>query len=177
MKYLNKKDVIEFWDERGEKKRCKAFVMGKSNYYLLLKVQNFDECRYHVLLSEGAYINAYSHDLKNNIKMGRELVDILLKKRLAIHSKYTRAKKELDIHIEKVNAVNLRYETIRAKMEAEWREELAALEEDRVTNYRNYKSVESEMLDIDHKLEKYRVEDGNLKEDRWSLDSSLYYKK
>jgi hypothetical protein len=177
MKYLNKRDALEFWDERGEKKRCRAFVVGKSNSYLLIKVQSYNDCKYNVLITEGAYLKAYSQDLKNNIKMGRELVDVLLKKRLAIHSKYNRAKKEIDIHIEKVNAVNLRYEALRKKLEGEWRDDLALLEGDRVMNYKRFKTVETGLLEIDHKLEKYRIEDKNLKEDRWSLDSSLYYKK
>jgi len=177
MKYLNKRDKVEFWDERGKSGKCYAYVAGKSNEYLLLKVQNFKECRYNVLVSSGAYIRAYSKDLENNIKTGRELVDVLLKKRLALFSMFSRSKKDLDAHIEKVNAVNMRYKTLRGKLEARWREELSQLEGDRSLTYKRYKEDETKLFELDHKLEKYRVEDQNFKMDRWSLDSKLYYRK
>ena len=109
--------------------------------------------------------------------MGRELVKILLKKRVALNSKLLGNQKELDNHIEKVNSVNLRYKVIRDKLEAEWREELALIEEDRLSAFRNYKDLQGRILDIDNKLERYRIEDKNLKEDRWSLDPRLYYSK
>ena len=177
MKYLNKKDKVEFWDERGPEVKCKAYIIGKSNYYLLLKVPEFSFCKKSLFVAEGGYLRLFSQDLVNNIKMGRELVKILLKKRLALNSKLLGNQKELDNHIEKVNAVNLRYKVIRDKLEAEWREELALLEEDRLSAFRNYKDLQGRILDIDNKLERYRIEDKNLKEDRWSLDPRLYYSK
>jgi len=152
-------------------------VVGKSNDYLLLKVPEFPYCKRFIFISNGAYIQLYSQDLVNNLTMGKELVDILLKKKIALSSRLLTNKKNLDGHIEKVNAVNLRYKVLRDKLEAEWREELAALEEDRLTSFRNYKDLEGQLLEIDDKLEKYRIEDRNLKEDRWALDPRLYYSK
>lgn len=177
MKYLNKKDQVEFWDERGPKLKCKGYVIGKSNNYLLLKVPEFTFCKRFIYTSAGGYLKLFSQDLVNNLKMGRELVKILLKKRLALNSRLLKNKKSLDNHIEKVNAINLRYKVLRDKLEAEWREELGDLEEDRLTAYRNYKDLEGRLLDIDNKLEKYRIEDLNLAQDRWSLDPRLYYEK
>jgi hypothetical protein len=177
MKYLNKRDKVEFWDERGPEVKCKAYVIGKSNYYLLLKVPEFGFCKKLLFVAEGGYLRLFSQDLVNNIKMGRELVKILLKKRLALNSRLLGNQKELDNHIEKVNAVNLRYKVIRDKLEAEWREELALIEEDRLSAFRNYKDLQGRILDIDNKLERYRIQDKNLKEDRWSLDPRLYYSK
>jgi len=177
MKYLNKKDKVEFWDERGPELKCNAYIIGKSNHYLLLKVPEFEYCKNFIFVAEGAYLKVFSQDLVNNIVMGRELVNILLKKRLAINSKLLKNKKSLDNHIEKVNTVNLRFKVLRDKLEAEWREELANLEEDRLTSFRNYKNLQGSILDIDNKLEKYRIEDRNLKTDRWSLDPRLYYSK
>lgn len=177
MKYLNKRDKIEFWDERGAELKCKAYIIGKSNEYILLKVPEYNYCKRFIFIAEGGYIQAYSQDLVNNLKMGKELVKVLLKKRLALNSRLLRNQKDLDNHIEKVNAVNLRYKVLRDKLEAEWREELGNLEEDRLTAYRNYKDLEGRILDIDNKLEKYRIDDRNLKEDRWSLDPRLYFPK
>jgi len=177
MKYLNKKDKVEFWDERGSDIRCKAYVIGKSNEYLLMKVPEFEYCKNYIFITEGAYLQLFSQDLVNNLIMGRELIDVLLKKKTALSGMMTRNKKELDSHIEKVNAINLRYKVLRDKLEAEWREELAAIEEDRLISFRNYKEVEGQLLEIDDKLEKYRIEDKNLKQDRWALDPRLYFSK
>lgn len=177
MKYLNKKDKVNFWDERSPGLQCQGHILGKSNDYLLLRIPEINRCKGVVALTPGMYFRFYSVDLINNLKMGRELVDILIKKKLALGGSLSRKKKELDSHIEKVNAVNMRYKILRDKLEAEWRDEIAALEEDRLITVREYKDTESRLLDAEHKLEKYRIEDQNLHEDRWSLDPRLYYRK
>lgn len=177
VKYLNTKDKVEFWDERDSGKRCKAYVVGKSNDYLLFKVPSINFCKTKVFLSVGAYLKFYSVDLFNNIKMGKSLVDILLKKRLALSGKLRREQKELDSFIEKVNGVNARYQILRDKLEAEWRDQIASLEEDKTTSLRNYKDLEIRLEDLDKKLQRYSIEDKNLKLDRWALDPRLYFKK
>lgn len=177
VKYLNSKDKVEFWDERDSGKRCKGYVVGKSNDYLLFKVPSINFCKTKVFLSVGAYLKFFSVDLLNNIKMGKSLIDILLKKRLALSGKLRREQKELDSFIEKVNGVNARYQILRDKLEAEWRDQIGSLEEDKTTSLRNYKDLERRIEDLDKKLERYRIEDENLKLDRWALDPRLYYKK
>ena len=177
MKYLNKKDKVNFWDERKPELQCQGHIIGKSNNYLLLRIPAIDRCAQVVALTPGMYFRFYSRDLVNNLKMGRELVDILIKKKLALSGALGRKKQELDSYIEKVNAVNMRYKILRDKLEAEWRDEIAALEEDRLVSVKEYKDTEARLLDAEHKLEIYRVEDENLHQDRWSLDPRLYYQK
>lgn len=177
VKYLNSKDKVEFWDERDSNKRCKAYLVGKSNDYLLFKVPSINFCKTKVFLSVGAYLKFYSVDLFNNIKMGKSLIDILLKKRLALSGKLRREQKSLDSFIEKVNSVNARYQILRDKLEAEWRDQIASLEEDKTTSLRNYKDLEIRLEDLDKKLQRYSIEDKNLKLDRWALDPRLYFKK
>lgn len=177
VKYLNTKDKVEFWDERDSNKRCKAYVVGKSNDYLLFKVPSINFCKTKVFLSIGAYLQFFSVDLLNNIKMGKSLIDILLKKRLALNGKLRREQKDLDSFIEKVNGINARYQILREKLEAEWRDQVASLEEDKTTSLRNYKDLERRVDELDTKLQRYRIEDKNLKLDRWALDPRLYYKK
>ena len=176
-KYLSKNDRVEFWHETADHLKCSAFVIGKSSEYILLKVPEYDFCKSFVPLTAGGYLRFYSQDLVNNLKMGRELVDILLKKRLAMHGKYSRRKKEVSTHINRVNALNLRYKTLRDKLEAEWRDAIAALEEDHISSKKKLQDLEIELDNIDFKLEKYKIEDSNLKTDRWALDPRLYYKK
>jgi hypothetical protein len=177
VKYLNKKDKLVFWDQRNKDRKCKAYIAGRSSDYLLLKVPNFQFCFESMFFNPGAYLSLYSEDLVNNIKMGKELVELLIKKRLAVKGKLHIREKELNAHIEKTDAVNYKYKLLRDKLEIEWRKELSSLEEDRVDSLRNFKGLEIRLHEIDHKLQKYKVEDENLVTDRWSLDPRLYYKK
>lgn len=177
MKYLNKKDRLEFWNEHNPGLRCRAYVAGKSPEYLLLKISDFDFCMKTLFISNGGYLKFYSQDLSNNLKMGQEILSILLKKHLAVRGKLNKSKKNLESHLDMVDAINGRYEILRQKLELEWQNELAALEDDRIVNLRNYKSLELRLSEVEHKLEQYKVEDENLETDRWALDPTLYYKK
>ena len=177
VKYINKKDRVEFWEQHNPSFHCKGYVAGKSADYILLKVPNIDDCQRQLTLGYGMYLNFFSEDLENNIKMGKELIEILVKKRLAITGKILRRKKQLDGHIEKSDAINVRFNVLRSKLESQWRDELSLLEEDRINALRNYKGLEVRLNEIDFKLEKYRINDENLAIDRWSLDPRLFYKK
>src|SRR5690606_35596218 len=99
-KYLNKRDRVDFWDVRDSKVRCKGYIVGKSSDYILVKVPEYKYCDRTLNIAVGAYIKFFSPDLVNNLKMGRELLDILLKKKMALNGKMTRTKKELDSYIE-----------------------------------------------------------------------------
>ncbi|MBI2522688.1 MAG: hypothetical protein HYV97_19865 [Bdellovibrio sp.] len=177
VRYLNKRDKVSFWDVHHPLIRCNAYVVGKSNEYFMMRVPDYKSCLIGVTLGLGRYLQFYSQDLANNIAMGRELVDILLKKRVAIQGKVSRNQKELDSFTEKVNAVNERYKLLREKLEAEWREELGLIEDDRLVALRNFKDLQMRLDEIDLKLQKYKIEDENLVTDRWSLDPRLFYKK
>lgn len=177
IKYVNKKDKIEIWDEGRSQRKCSAYVVGKSNNYLLLRTPNFIQCERTLSLSPGTYMNAYSQDLVNNLLMGEELIEILLKKRLAIHGRLSREQQQLDTYMEKVNAVNSRFEILRAKLMSEWQKEIGDLQEDQASNLRNYESLKARLNEIDKKLEAYRIKDENLVTDRWALDPELYYEK
>lgn len=177
VKYLNPKDQVEFWDEKNSDKKCKGYLMARSSDYLLLKISDMDFCQRQVLFTVGAYFQFYSADLLNNVKMGKEVVTILLKKRMAVQGQMEGRNKEISGHIERVNALNARYQTLRDKLDQEWRKELLALEEDKTFAVRSYKDLERRRDEIDQKLEQYKIKDDNLTLDRWSLDSHLYFKK
>ncbi len=177
VRYLNKRDKVSFWDVHHPLIRCAAYVVGKSNDYFTIRIPDYKSCLIGVTMSLGRYLQFYSQDLANNITMGRELVDILMKKRVAIQGKISRNQKELDSYTEKVNAINERYKVLREKLESEWREELGLNEEDRLVSLRNYKDLQMRLDELDLKLQKYKIEDENLVTDRWSLDPRLFYKK
>lgn len=176
-KFLNRRDRVEFWNDSHPDQKCLALVEGRTNDYLLLKIPDYDNCIRRVHFSTGSYLQFESQDLLETIKIAKELIEVLQKKRLAMTTKKERHFKELNSHIEKVDAVNKRYEVLRQKLEIEWQKELSALEEDKARSFAEFKNSEARLNEINTKLEAYRIEDHNLKIDRWSLDPALYIKK
>jgi hypothetical protein len=177
IKFLNRKDRVEFWNETYPDQKCVALVEGRTNDYLLLKISEYETCITRVHFTTGSYLHFQSEDLGQTVKIAKELVEILLKKRLAMKIKKERHQKDLAGQIEKVDTVNKRYEILRQKLEIEWQKELSALEEDKAVTFTEFKNAEARLNEIDTKLEAYRVEDHNLKLDRWSLDPALYIRK
>ncbi|MBY0413124.1 MAG: hypothetical protein K2Q18_03115 [Bdellovibrionales bacterium] len=177
VKYINVKDKIEFWDEKNSTLKCKGYVLGRTSDYLLLRLPDITYCERSLLFTTGAYFKFFSEDLKNNVSMGREVVSILLKKRMAVQGQLEARNKELTVHMERVNAINARYQTLREKLDQEWQKEIHGLDEDRTFSLRSYKDLERRRDEIDQKLEQYKLKDENLTLDRWSLDSNLYFKK
>lgn len=177
IKYLNPKDKIEFWDEKNNTQKCKSYIIGRTSDYLLLKVPELSTCEKYLYFITGAYFKFYSEDLLNNVSMGKEVITILLKKRMAVQGQLLVKNKEITAHIDRVNATNARYQTLREKLDQEWQKELHALDEDKTYAVRSYKDLERRRDEIDQKLEQYKIKDENLTLDRWSLDSHLYFKK
>lgn len=176
-KYLNRDDSAVFWHESNGELRCRGVLVGKSPGYFLFRIYDFSFCRRSLPLDWGRYLLFESQDLANNLEVGRHLVDILLTRRIALKGRLENRKRELQTHIERVEAVNKRYQVLRQKLEAEWKSELHALEEDRVTTVREYEHTRVQLDELHHKLERYHIKDDNLTEDRWALDPRLYYKK
>lgn len=177
LKYINRKNKLEFYKSDAPGKKCSGYVLGKSTQYLLIKIPKYNICSNKVPLGRGFYLKFFSEDLIQNIKTGRELVKILLKKRLGIKGQLEKAEKNLKGHVEKLEGVNRRYEILRQKLEREWANELTYLDEDKANTLRYFKELEVRLDEVDHKLEVYRIADENLKLDRWSLDPKFYFKK
>jgi hypothetical protein len=177
IKFLNRKDRIEFWSDSFPDLRCIASLEGKTNDYFLIKVPDYESCVKRVHFTTGTFLHFRSEDLLENVKIAKELIEILQKKRFAMEAKKERHQRDLSGHVEKVDAVNKRYEVLRQKLEIEWQKELSSLEEDKARTFLEFKNAEARLNEIDYKLEAYRIEDHNLKLDRWSLDPSLYLRK
>ena len=177
IKFLNRKDRIEVWNETYPDSRCVALVEGRTNDYLLIRIPEYETCIKKVHFTTGTYLHLESPDLEQTTKIAKELVEILLKKRLAMNAKKERHQKELDGYVEKVDGINKRYEILRQKLEIEWQKDLSAFEEDKSRSFAEFKNAEARVNEIDTKIETYRVEDHNLKLDRWSLDPALYIRK
>ena len=176
-RYLNKRDQIEFWNEYSRSKRCFGHVVGRSDQYMLVKIPRFVNCSRSVNISIGTYIKLYSQDLVNNLKIGRELLNTLNKKRAALSAKLELEQSKLSIHLEKIDTVNNRYKVLRDKLEVEWRDEIKDLEEDQASALNKYQDLQIRLNEIDLKRQQYRIDDENLHLDRWALDSHLYFRR
>jgi hypothetical protein len=177
IKFLNRSDRIDIWNETYPAFRCRGFVEGRTNDYLLIKIPDFEQCIRTVHFTTGSYLHFESADLNQSVNLAKDVVTILQKKRLAMNAKKSRHQRDLDGHVDRVDVVNKRYEILRQKLEIEWQKELASLEEDKSRTYAEFKNAEARLNEIDTKLEAYRIEDHNLKLDRWSLDPALYIRK
>lgn len=177
LKYLNKKDRVQFWTEVSEKNKCDGRILGKSNDYLLIKIFQYKKCLKHHLLGRGFYLKFSSQDLVNNIAMGKEVVSILLKKKLALEGMKENKTKEVVSYSEMVDAVNSRYDLLRQKLEDEWSGEIANLELKKSEDQKLLNDLKSRLEAVNYKLERYRISDENMKVDRWSLDKREYIKK
>ncbi len=176
-KYLNKKDRVEFWNDFNPNFKCIGHIKGKTSNYLLIKILDYYSCKKITFVGAGGYLKFFSKDLIFNIEKGEDLISILLKKRLAVSGRLHRYKRELDISIEKMDVVNKRFQVLQDKIRSEWRGELDLIEEDRVRSLEKMNGFEIRLGEIDHKLEKYKIDDENMKLDRWSLDDRLYFRK
>ena len=177
MKYINKQDVVEMFHQINPNNRCKTYVVGKTHNYILVKAVNIGYCRSIVYLTKGGPISFFSTDLIDNISKGRDLVQILLKKRSAVNIRMQKYRTAIHTHLEKVDVINKRFEVLQEKLRKEWRDEISLLEEDKVEASRRFAEYQLQLNNIDHKLEKYQIKSANLTVDRWSLDPDLYYEK
>lgn len=176
-KFLNKNDRLDFWNESYPNQRCVAIVEARSTEYLLMRIPEYVSCVKNVHLTTGSCLKFWGQDLENNIKTAHELVEILLKKRMAMLAKKRRHERDLEAHVDRVEIINKRYEVLRQKLEAEWQRELAAQEEDRANSLVAFKAAETRLNEVESKLESYRIHDSNFTLDRWSLDPDLYIHK
>lgn len=176
-KFLNRSDRLDFWNESYPNQRCVAIVEARSNEYLLLRVPEYVSCVKNVHLTTGSFLKFWGQDLENNLKTAHELVEVLLKKRMAMLAKKRRHERDLEAHVERVEIINKRYELLRQKLEVEWQRELAAQEEDRSNSLVAFKAAETRLNEVESKLESYRIHDSNFTVDRWSLDPDLYIHK
>lgn len=177
-KYLNKKDMVEIVNSANRNLRCRTYIVGKTETHMLLKLgQGVHQCESVSALAAGAYIHFYSQDLVNNLMMGGELLNILVKKRLALHGMMMRKRGDVDGHMNKIAAINDRYQVLREKLELEWRQEITNLDLDKVSSEKELADLEKKLQEVDKKIEEYRLSDRNLELDRWSLDTNRFYLK
>ena len=175
--YLLIGNYMNFKADRSSKRNCRAKLMGKTNDYLLIKVFSFEQCAWRVKFTVGSLLYFSSKDLMDNIEKGKELLSILLKKRMALKGMRKNIKDELKSYEGKADLINDRYDILKEKLEREREKALAVLERKKSTVRDSLKGLEDKANDVDYKLEKYRIFDQSLDVDRWSLDHRLYFVK
>ena len=175
-KYLGKGDGIALGDYGGMTE-CRGDVVAKGREYILLKLPRFDLCSRALPMVRGAWLKFYGSSLSEKVAKGRKLVEILLKKRLALLGKLGERDKDLKRQKEKIDILNRKYGVLKDKVELEWRNALGELEEEHSGMMKKREEFEKHLTEINKQLERYRVEDKIWELDRWSLDQRFYFKK
>ena len=173
-KYLNKNDIVNLFNGFNKNKKCKGYVLGKTNKYFLFKIPDLASCGAEVKLTTGGVVFVQSDDLRANLEKGHAVVDVLLKKKMAMGFKKKERKKVLESYIDQVAAVNARYKHLRAKLDMEWKKEITDLEEDKSVSLREFKAYELQLEDINEKLQQYKIYSKQDLDDRWALDKEIY---
>jgi hypothetical protein len=176
-KFLNKGDRLEFWSDINPRRRCVTKVEGRSNEYLLLRVPDYDGCVRSVYLTVGSYLHFWSQDLENNLVTVKELVEVLMKKRMAMLAMKRRHENDLKTYPEKLEITTQRFDVLKRKLAAEEAKALGELEEAKTRDFVLFKQAEARLNEVESKLESYRIHDQNYTTDRWSLDPDLHFKK
>ena len=94
IKFLNRKDRVEFWNETYPERRCLALIEGRTNDYFLIRIPQYDTCIRKVHFTSGTYLHFESPDLENSIKIAKELIEILLKKERKVIPQRNQSKKK-----------------------------------------------------------------------------------
>ena len=176
-KYLGPGDVIALGDHGGMTE-CRGDVLARSKEHVLLKLPRFHYCsRTLPIKARGVWLKFYGQSLSEKVAKGRKLVEILLKKRLALMGRLGEREKDLKRQGEKIDIANRQYSILREQVELAWRDALGELEGERTKMINQRTEAQKSLADIDKQLEKYRVDDKVWELDRWSLDERFYFKK
>ena len=176
VKYLGGGDRIRLGG-RGGMTECQGDVVARSKEHILLKLPRFNFCSRNVSLAKGIWLKFYGQSLVEKVAKGRKLVEILLKKRLALLGRLGDEKKDLKRQGEKIDIINRKYGILRDKVELEWKDALAELEQEHMRMLKKRETFEKSLVKINKQLERYRVEDETWQWDRWSLDKRFYFQK
>ena len=176
-KYLSRGDRVSLGDYGGMTE-CKGDVVGRAAEHLLLRLSQFRRCSRNLpIMVRGAWLRFYGLSLAEKVAKGRKLVEILLKKRLALLGKLGEGEKEMKKHGEKIEIINKKYGVLRDKVVMEWQDALGELDGDRLRMVKKREEYEKRLTEVNRQLERYRVEDKIWELDRWSLDRQFYFKK
>ena len=176
VKYLAKGDRVYVGDHSGVTE-CRGDVVARSREHVLLKLLNFKFCSRNLSIARGVWLKFYGQSLAEKVAKGQKLVQVLLKKRLAVLSQLGEEKKDLRRQNEKIDIANRKYGVLRDKVAMEWKEALTRLEGERSGMLKKREEFERRLVEINKQLERYRVEGQVWEWDRWSLDQRFYFKK
>ena len=175
IRYLSKGNKVKFWTEYQNNYQCQGIVLVRSSFHILVKVSKISQCNSLSPFVVGKYYFFGSKDLRNNIETGKDLIKILLKKKIALRGKIKQKNKMNETFLNKEDAVNNRYEILKKKLELERMKKLGELKIDQENILKSIENLDERLNAVNVKLEKYRVDDKNLIEDRWSIDPSYHY--
>lgn len=172
IKFFKNGDEVFFFNKIYADYKCRGIVEKGNRERLILKVTDYTNCKKYMSLTANSTIDLESNDLLTNLSMAKDVENILLKKKMILEHKVLRLKKD-------IKSRNLKYQSI----EQEYEEKIASLSLEKEEKKQNVLLIEDEsrkqindaklkLIDIDKKLQLYRVEDQRYRRSQWSLKSS-----
>lgn len=172
-KFLRTNDGIEFWNEGMPMIRCQAAIVGKSGEYFLLRVYEWKLCIGKVGFSVGSHVYFESKDLEKTLITAREMVKVLLQKRMLLQGQTTNKDNDVNDQSSQLSNINARYEAMIERIKKEWNDAIKGLSAAKSANEIELNSLKAQLDEIDFQLERYRIEDANIKKDRWAIDPTI----
>ena len=172
-KFLRTNDSIEFWNEGMPLVRCQGAIVGKSGEYFLIRVYEWKLCINKVGFSVGSHVYFESKDLEKTLNTAREMVKVLLQKRMVLAGQTTAKNNDVKDQSSQLENINARYEAMIERIKNEWNEAVKGLTNAKAKNQVDLNSLQAQLDEIDFQLERYRVEDANFKKDRWAIDPTI----
>jgi hypothetical protein len=172
-KFLRTNDGVEFWNEGMPMVRCQAAIVGKSGEYFLMRVYEWKYCISKVGFSVGSHVYFESKDLEKTLITAREMVRVLLQKRMVLQSQTAGKENDVNDQSSQLENINARYEAMIERIKNEWNEAIKGLSGSKSANQVELNSLRAQLDEIDFQLERYRVEDANFKKDRWAIDPTV----
>jgi len=176
-KFLTDRDFVILSRQQHQSTECLGKMVGRSPDYILIKLTEYASCQRAIGFSEGSLVSISSEDLKKNIQAAKTLIEVLLKKRLALRSKIGRVRNQLKVRDQRVGGIQHKYQQLIRDLERKRDVELGDLTSEFVSEESELQELKIRLNETIFKIEKYKVNDHNLKEDRWSLDAFIYNKK
>lgn len=172
-KFLRTNDGLEFWNEGMPKVRCQGSIVGKSGEYFLVKVLEWKLCITKVGFSVGSFVLFESKDLEKTLGTAREMVNILIQKRMILQSLTSTKENDVNDQSSQLENINTKYEAMIERIKNEWNEAIKGLTSEKFANQLELNSLKAQLDEIDFQLERYRIEDANFIKDRWAIDPTV----
>lgn len=168
-KFLKSGDEISLSREKNVNGYCDAKLVSKSTQLLLLKLADYQKCKNYNGLVVGDELYLKSEDLAVNMEVAQTLIEVLLKKKLALEGLKNQVAYKLKSKSSRETQVNIKYDILKTELEQKKQNELEQLQREFQKEEEASRDLETRLNEVYSKLELYKIESPQIQEDRWAI--------